>query len=279
MATCDVVTFLSHPMRAAPEANAARLAAIAAGAATLWPGRTFRRLLDPWTDVGRAAARRRLLIGGDPRPAAWPAGPMGPAWHDASATPPAGIVWICGPRDADVASDEAHARTLGVPVAVMDAQAQTEMIAAGRAAAGRALRESAGSASAGALAGLMADRREFRGARAVIRAWFLSATWRLGGGSPGMEPRAGRGGAETFAGRAEAVVLRTTRAVAIIHEARLTRQELDAVRMREIDGLTLRRTALALGMPDDGSAEDRAMRIARRAMRKIDVVLRTQEGR
>lgn len=260
-----LTVWLSHPVRT--EADLDRVGRIARGAAVIWTGRRFRRA-EACGDDAPSPGRRARLIAGDPVMEVWPSGPFGSPMPSAGALAPVDEVWVVGPEDEAVRADVSSASAAGVPVRRPGEMAVGAMLAAGEASSTRPV---------AVLALVGRGRREFAGALSVVRAWHLSQSWRLGGGSARMDGQGGRP-AESFASRAESVALRTVAAVAVVHAARLTTDELAALRLREIEGRTWRGVALALGWPDDGRSDDRAARMCRRALGRIDAALRAREA-
>ena len=72
--------------------------------------------------------------------------------------------------------------------------------------------------------------------------------------------------------------LRLVRASALFLASGLSEPERVALRARELEGHTYRRVALALGWPDDSAAEERARRLASRAIAKVRDALRDNEA-
>ena len=236
------------------------------------------------------------LIEGDPEPeryvpapgerrttrGAGAGGPFGPLALPPCLLPRVGQVWVVGPVSRGMAAEIAHAEALGIPVVEFDADEQQDIIGAGRASVARRAQGVTQRVVSAVLAGLF-DRPDFRGARAVVEAYFLAESWVLGGGAINYEKRLGSGvqnasGAMAFRSSVEEQALRLVRASALFLASGLSEPERVALRARELEGHTYRRVALALGWPDDSAAEERARRLASRAIAKVRDALRDNEA-
>mgnify|MGYP001590750534 FL=1 len=287
------IAYLAHPYTGEgladawrqPARNAARVEAIARGIEATMP--RFR----PRFPHGRAPAYMvlaeaagdrgpvlrwclRLLLGDGLHEEG-----MGPRW-----SPPGGRaeacdqLWLVGPVSKGVELEVRAACAAGLPVVELDAGEQDALIRSGFAAVARAEREATERVVDRVLRGVLGER-EFRGARAVVAAFFLSETWTLGGG--GSHPgRPGRGVAGTTAFRAhvERRALRMLQARRLVIEAGLTAEERVALRLREVEDRTWRQVSLGLGWPDDGAGDRRAERLVARALGRVARAIRRSEG-
>lgn len=310
MVNASMIVYLAHPFTGAglPDGpwrstsrNTARVRALAAGieatnphiacryshgradtdrseaAILAWCLRLITGDSDPETEryVAGAGDRRGLEATGS-------GGPFGPHPVGRVGYAPAAAVWVVGPVSFGMEREIGHAAGRGIPVVAVDPEQQQAFIRDGERAAARATAEVTRRVVHDVLAGLL-DAPDFRGARAVVSAFFLSESWELGGGTIDYEKRLGAqvqngSGALAFRGSVETTALRCARASALMRDCGLTPDERTALRAREVEGHSYRGVALALGWPDDGAAEDRARRLAERAIRKVRNALRADEA-
>ena len=306
----DRVVYLCHPATGGglPDGpwrslarNTERVVALAAGIEAAHPGIACR------FSHGRADAERAeaailgwccRLIAGDPDPSALRyvpvegerrtrvprggGGPFGPLPVARIGYVPVSALWVLGPVSSGMAAEVECAVGHGIPVVAVPPAEQTAYLHAGEAAERRRSAERTAAVVDAGLRGL-GPLPDFRGARAVVDAYFLAESWVLGCGAVDYERRLGAGvqngsGALNFRASVEETALRLVRAAALFAAARLDESERVALRARELEGHTFRRVALALGWEDDPAAEDRARRLAARALGKVRAVLRQAEA-
>ncbi len=242
-----------------------------------WCFRLIRGDSDPTTEryVPGAGDRRGLAATGS-------GGPFGPHPVARVGYARADAVWVVGPVSRGMEAEVEHAVEHGVDVVAVPPEEQAVFLRDGLRAEERASAAVIKRVVRGVLAGLW-ETPDFRGARTVVQAFFLSESWELGGGTIDYEKRLGAqvqngSGAIAFRGSVEEMALRLVRAAALVRAAGLSESELIALRAREVEEHTYRGVALALGWPDDGAAEDRARRLAERGILKVRDALRADEA-
>jgi len=277
------VIYLSHPLAGAGLAdpwdsyvrNTSRVRCIAArleadGAEVRYPhGRIPVALHPAEVEAWVLRGLRRRLIGGD-APFGGDGG-FGP--HDPGrlpARPQAGAVWVVGPRCADVAEDVALARELGVQIVEVSPADQVPLYEAGS----RVLQP---------LWSPIEDsstRPDFAAARSVVTAYFegMEAVC----GAPAIDPARqavrATGNPHGVMGRIAEATARVAASAAVMARARADRrwrpEFLPLLRLLVVEGQTLRRSALAVGWPDDEKGEKKAARARAKALHLVAVAMR-----
>ena len=265
----------------APPADGARVRAIAAGIEATLP--RYAPVFPNGADesFGRRAGHALRMLLGDEPPTRHPDGPMGPRWIPSPMQRPCVAAWVVGPVDDIGGLCVDAAAKHEIPIVRMERRDCDRFIEGGIAAAERATRATTERVIAGVLADIF-KRPDFRGARAVVIAYFRSETWEMGGGGIDYERALSAvqsSGGCGFRDRVEHIGLQMAAARRVIRAASLSTTDLAALRWRELHGHSFRQVAIRLGWPDDGNHEDKAWRLVRRALGKIGRALRESERR